>query len=44
MAVRNEVTEYLAHLEKERDVSPHTVKAYGRDLDAFTEAILKRLS
>lgn len=37
MAVRNEVTEYLAHLEKERDVSPHTVKAYGRDLDAFTE-------
>lgn len=37
MAVRNEVTEYLAHLEKERDVSPHTVKAYGRDLGAFTK-------
>jgi integrase/recombinase XerC len=37
MARRNEVTEYLEHLEKERDVSPHTVKAYGRDLDAFTE-------
>jgi integrase/recombinase XerC len=34
---RTEVTEYLAHLEKERDVSPHTVKAYGRDLEAFTE-------
>jgi integrase/recombinase XerC len=32
-----EVTEYLTHLEKERDVSPHTVKAYGRDLEAFTE-------
>src|ERR687898_1807564 len=31
------VTEYLLHLEKERDVSPHTVKAYARDLDAFTE-------
>jgi len=31
------VSEYLAHLEKERDVSPHTVKAYGRDLEAFTE-------
>jgi integrase/recombinase XerC len=31
------ITEYLTHLEKERDVSPHTVKAYGRDLDAFTE-------
>jgi integrase/recombinase XerC len=37
MARRNEVMEYLQHLEKERDVSPHTVKAYGRDLDAFTE-------
>jgi integrase/recombinase XerC len=32
-----EITEYLTHLEKERDVSPHTVKAYGRDLEAFTE-------
>jgi integrase/recombinase XerC len=37
MTQRAEVTEYLAHLEKERDVSPHTVKAYGRDLDAFTD-------
>ena len=37
MARRTEVTEYLLHLEKERDVSPHTVKAYARDLDAFTE-------
>jgi integrase/recombinase XerC len=37
MPQRAEVTEYLAHLEKERDVSPHTVKAYGRDLEAFTE-------
>jgi integrase/recombinase XerC len=37
MSQRNEVAEYLAHLEKERDVSPHTVKAYGRDLEAFTE-------
>jgi integrase/recombinase XerC len=27
----------LLHLEKERDVSPHTVKAYARDLEAFTE-------
>ncbi|HEV7367344.1 MAG TPA: tyrosine recombinase XerC [Gemmatimonadales bacterium] len=34
---RREVTEYLEHLEKERDVSPHTVKAYSRDLEAFTE-------
>jgi integrase/recombinase XerC len=37
MSRRAEPTEYLAHLEKERDVSPHTVKAYGRDLDAFTD-------
>jgi integrase/recombinase XerC len=37
MSLRPEVTEYLVHLEKERDVSPHTVKAYGRDLQAFTE-------
>ncbi|HEV8454049.1 MAG TPA: tyrosine recombinase XerC [Gemmatimonadales bacterium] len=29
--------EYLEHLEKERDVSPHTVKAYARDLEAFTD-------
>jgi integrase/recombinase XerC len=37
MVRRDEVAEYLEHLEKERDVSPHTVKAYARDLDAFTE-------
>jgi integrase/recombinase XerC len=37
MTQRAEVTEYLTHLEKERDVSPHTVKAYGRDLGAFTD-------
>ena len=36
MSQRSEVAEYLTHLEKERDVSPHTVKAYARDLDAFT--------
>ena len=34
---RRAVDEYLEHLEKERDVSPHTVKAYARDLGAFTE-------
>ena len=31
----SEVDEYLTHLEKERDVSPHTVLAYRRDLDEF---------
>jgi integrase/recombinase XerC len=37
MERRSEITEYLVYLEKERNVSPHTVKAYARDLDAFTE-------
>jgi integrase/recombinase XerC len=34
---RPEVVEYLTHLDKERGHSPNTVKAYGRDLEAFTE-------
>lgn len=37
VSARPEVTEYLLHLEKERDVSPHTVKAYARDLEDFSE-------
>jgi integrase/recombinase XerC len=31
------IQDYLEHLQKERDVSPNTVAAYGRDLRAFTE-------
>ncbi len=27
---------FLTHLQKERDVSPHTVRAYGHDLEEFT--------
>lgn len=34
---RPEVAAFLEHLEKERQVSPHTLKAYGRDLEAFTD-------
>jgi integrase/recombinase XerC len=30
-----EVAEFLLHLEKERDVSPNTLKAYRRDLSEF---------
>jgi integrase/recombinase XerC len=31
------VPEFLRHLADEKQQSPHTVKAYGRDLDAFVE-------
>jgi integrase/recombinase XerC len=37
MMVESLVTEWLEHLEKERQVSPHTLTAYRRDLDAFVE-------
>ena len=29
------LNDFLQHLAKERDVSPNTIKAYSRDLDAF---------
>ena len=29
------VAHFLKHLEKERDVSPNTLKAYRRDLEEF---------
>lgn len=32
-----QVADYLAHLAKERDVSPNTVRAYDRDLREFVE-------
>ena len=31
------VEEFLAHLEHEKQQSPNTVRAYGRDLAAFTD-------
>ena len=34
---------FLAHLEKERDVSPHTVTAYGRDLEEFARFLAELL-
>lgn len=37
--MRPETADFLRHLEKERNDSPHTVKAYGRDL-AGLEAFL----
>lgn len=35
-SVADDIAGFLTHLEKERDVSPNTVKAYGRDLADFT--------
>lgn len=32
-----EVEQFLRHLEHEKQQSPHTVKAYRRDLEAFTD-------
>ena len=40
VAVKQEnsaIQDFLVHLEKERDVSKHTLKAYARDLDAFVD-------
>jgi integrase/recombinase XerC len=34
--------EFLTHLEKARDQSPHTVKAYRRDLDDFADYLDRR--
>jgi integrase/recombinase XerC len=33
----DEIQDFLSHLAKERDVSPHTVRAYARDLHDFVE-------
>lgn len=35
MSESPQVADFLLHLEKERDVSPHTLKAYTRDLAEF---------
>ncbi|HEY2898172.1 MAG TPA: tyrosine recombinase XerC [Gemmatimonadaceae bacterium] len=35
--VTNDVADFLLHLEKEQNDSPHTLIAYRRDLDAFVE-------
>ncbi|GLC27913.1 tyrosine recombinase XerC [Roseisolibacter agri] len=38
-----EVDDFLRHLEKERDVSPHTRKAYERDLRELTAYLQRQL-
>lgn len=37
------IATFLEHLEKERDVSPHTVKAYARDLAELHEVLQRHL-
>lgn len=39
---RARIAEFLTHLEKARDQSPNTIKAYGRDLDAFADFLDRR--
>ncbi|MGH7523720.1 MAG: site-specific integrase, partial [Gemmatimonadales bacterium] len=39
---RSMVAEFLTHLEKGRDQSPHTVKAYRRDLEDFADYLDRR--
>jgi integrase/recombinase XerC len=36
------VGEYLVHLDKARDQSPHTISAYRRDLTRFCEFLVRR--
>jgi integrase/recombinase XerC len=42
MSGRAMVQEFLTHIEKARDQSPNTIKAYRRDLDAFMEFLDRR--
>ena len=37
MPIRREISEFLTHLDKQRGQSPNTIKAYARDLEAFSE-------
>ena len=37
MTENADVREFLVHLEKERNVSPNTLKAYARDCAEFVE-------
>ena len=39
---RERIAEFLTHLEKARDSSPHTISAYQRDLDAFADFLDRR--
>lgn len=39
--IQRDIADFLEHLTKERDVSPHTVEAYGRDLRELTFFLIR---
>ncbi len=41
--MRRLITRYLEHLELERNVSPHTLRAYGGDLERFLAFLVETL-
>lgn len=40
--MKNEIREFLRHLEVERNVSPHTLRAYRKDLELFSSQVNKK--